>query len=368
MTSPKVVIVGAGIVGTSLADELTARGWTDVTVCDRGPLFATGGSTSHAPGLVFATNPSKTMTELASYTIDKFSALSHPDGWCFSHVGGLELATTDARWDDLHRKAGWAAARGVEHALLSPAECAALYPLIDADRVVGGLHTPRDGLAHALRAVAAQAARATARGARFLGEQEVIDVLEDQGQVRGVRTSTGVIDADIVVCCTGFWGREFGRRVGLTIPLVPMAHQYALTTPLPSRRDVNSAVAEASLPILRHQDQDLYYREHGDRLGIGYYGHRPMPSDVGALDYATTISFDEMPSKLVFTPDDFAQAWEESQVLIPELATGKVDRGFNGIFSFTPDGHSVVGEHRELSGFWVAEAVWVTHSAGIART
>ncbi len=368
MPTPKVVIVGAGIVGTSLADELTARGWTDVTVLDRGPLFATGGSTSHAPGLVFATNPSKTMTELASYTLEKFSALEHPNGWCFSHVGGLEVATTEARLDDLHRKAGWAASRCVEHELLSPAECLARHPLLDPDQIVGGFFTPRDGLAKALRAAEAQATRAISRGARFVPHTEVIDVVEENGEVRGVRTATGVVDADIVVCCTGFWGREFGRRVGLTIPLVPMAHQYAYTTPLESRHGANSVVAEASLPILRHQDHDLYYREHGDRLGIGYYGHRPMPSDVNALDYDSTVSLEEMPSKLMFTPDDFAEAWDQTITLIPELATGKVDDGFNGIFSFTPDGHSVVGEHRDLKGFWVAEAVWVTHSAGIART
>lgn len=294
MSTPKVVIVGAGIVGTSLADELTGRGWTDVTVVDRGPLFATGGSTSHAPGLVFATNPSKTMTELAAYTCEKFSGLTHPDGWCFNHVGGLEVATTDVRWGDLHRKAGWAASRGVDHELLTPAECVAKYPLLDPDLILGGLYTPRDGLAKALRAVEAQATRATERGARFVGHQEVVDVIESNGSVRGVRTTTGTFDADIVVCCTGFWGREFGRRVGLTIPLVPMAHQYAYTTPLASRKGVNSAVAEASLPILRHQDQDLYYREHGDRLGIGYYGHRPMPTDVSALDHESTISLDRI--------------------------------------------------------------------------
>lgn len=243
-----------------------------------------------------------------------------------------------------------------------------MYPLIDRDLVLGGLHTPNDGLAKAMRAVEAQAARAMSRGAVFRGEQEVIDVVEANGEVRGVRTTTGVVDADIVVCCTGFWGREFGRRVGLTIPLVPMAHQYAITTAVDSRRGVNSALAEASLPILRHQDHDLYYREHGDRIGIGYYGHRPMPSDVGNLDYETKISLAEMPSKLMFTPDDFDDAWQHTVALLPELGNGKVEEGFNGIFSFTPDGHSIMGEHRDLAGFWVAEAVWVTHSAGVAKT
>jgi glycine/D-amino acid oxidase-like deaminating enzyme len=146
---PRVVVIGAGIVGTSLADEMTARGWTDVTVVDRGPLFSTGGSTSHAPGLVFATNPSKTMSTFARYTIEKLSTLEHPDGWCFNPVGGLEVATTPQRWADLHRKAGWAQAWGIEGHLVSAKECVDLHPLLDADRVLGGFHTPADGLAKA---------------------------------------------------------------------------------------------------------------------------------------------------------------------------------------------------------------------------
>src|SRR5215470_10269110 len=137
----KAVVIGAGIVGSSLADELTARGLTDVTVLDRGPLFTTGGSTSHAPGLVFQTNPSKTMSAFATYTVEKFCSLEHRDGWTFKQVGGLEVATTPERWADLHRKAGWAAAWGIEGRLLSAAECVELHPLVDPDRILGGFHT-----------------------------------------------------------------------------------------------------------------------------------------------------------------------------------------------------------------------------------
>jgi glycine/D-amino acid oxidase-like deaminating enzyme len=180
---PKVVIIGAGVVGASLADEITERGWADVTVLDRGPLFSTGGSTSHAPGLVFQTNASKTMTEFAAYTVEKFSSLG-----AFNAVGGLEVATTPERWTDLHRKAGWARSWGVEGKLLDTDECLNIYPLLDRDRVLGGFHTPADGLAMAVRAVEAQAARATARGARFLGGQEVAEVINQNGRVTGVRT------------------------------------------------------------------------------------------------------------------------------------------------------------------------------------
>ena len=231
--------------------------------------------------------------------------------------------------------------------------------------MLGGFHTPADGLAMAVRAVEAQAARATARGARFLGGQEVAEVINENGRVTGVRTVAGdVFDADVVVSAVGFWGAQLGASVGLTVPLVPMAHQYAKTGQVPGL--VADETGEgARLPILRHQDEDLYYREHGDRIGIGYYGHRPMPIEMDTLLQDTAD--EAMPSMLPFTDDDFAPAWAASTALLPVLGDAKVEEGFNGIFSFTPDGFSIMGEHRELSGFWVAEAVWVTHSAGVAK-
>jgi glycine cleavage system aminomethyltransferase T/glycine/D-amino acid oxidase-like deaminating enzyme len=344
---------------------LTVRGWTDVTVLDRGPLFTTGGSTSHAPGLVFQTNPSKTMTEFARYTVEKFGALQHPDGWSFNAVGGLEVATTPQRWADLHRKAGWAQSWGIEGNLVDARACAALHPMLDADRILGGFHTPTDGLAKAVRAVEAQAAQAISRGAVFRPNTEVLGIVEQGGRVAGVETAGGVIPADIVVCCAGFWGAQLAKSVDLVVPLVPMAHQYAKTGQIAGLVGRNTAQSEAGLPILRHQDQDLYYREHVDRIGIGYYGHKPMPVDMSTL--LTDTAGEAMPSMLPFTDEDFAPAWHESLELLPALADSKVEEAFNGIFSFTPDGFSIMGEHRDLGGFWVAEAVWVTHSAGVAK-
>jgi dimethylglycine oxidase len=332
---PTVVLIGAGIMGCALADELTMRGWTDVTVLDQGPLDVTVGSSSHAPGLVFQTNPSRTMARFARYTVAKYTELS-----CFDAVGSLEVATTPDRLQELYRRYGYATSWGIEASLVDPLD---LHPGLDG--VLGGLHVPGDGLADAIRACSVQAARATERGARFLGHQRVVDVPATGGRVTGVRTEDAAYPADIVVSCAGFWGPAVGRMAGVEVPLLPMAHQYVRTTP----------VAAPATPILRHQDRDLYFRAHGDRLGIGSYLHRPMPVEPGDS------------SVLPFTPDDFAESWDAAVALLPALHDAAIEHGFNGVFSFTPDGFPLLGEARSVRGFWTAEAVWVTHSAGVAR-
>ena len=367
---PKVVIIGAGIVGCALADELTERGWTDVTVLEQGPLFATGGSSSHAPGLVFQTNASKAMTEFASYTVRKYSGLTLDGQWCFRPVGGLEVATTPERLAELQRRHGLATSWGVSGTLLDPAQCTDLHPLLDRDRVLGGFHVPTDGLAKAVRAGEAQARRAVGRGARFLPHHTVTGIESAGGRVTTVVTDQGPFHADVVVSCAGFWGPRIGRMAGVAVPLVPLAHQYARTTPVGALAGHNSEALEASKPILRHQDRDLYYREHVDRIGIGSYAHRPLPVDLESIAHPGAgdgVGPGVMPSVLPFTPGDFEQSWADSQQLLPALAGAELEEGFNGVFSFTTDGFPLLGESPELRGFWVAEAVWVTHSAGVAK-
>jgi glycine cleavage system aminomethyltransferase T/glycine/D-amino acid oxidase-like deaminating enzyme len=367
------VIIGAGIVGCATAEELTRRGWTDVTVLEQGPLFATGGSSSHAPGLVFQTNPSKTMTEFARYTVAKYGALALDGRWCFRPVGGLELATTAPRWADLQRKHGLATAWGVPSALRSPEECRAMWPLLDADRLLGGFHVPGDGLAKAVRAGEAQARVAATRGARFLSYQTVTGIEARGGRVTAVVTDRDTFAADVVVVAAGFWGPRIGRLIGLTVPLLPLAHQYVTTTPVPALRGQSDELAETDRPILRHQDADLYFREHADRIGVGSYAHRPMPVAVeeivapGQAPGWVAGRAGTMPSVLPFTEADFAPSWREAVTLLPALGDAKVDEGVNGVFSFTPDGFPLIGESREVRGVWLAEAVWVTHSAGVAR-
>ncbi|TDL38747.1 GcvT family protein [Arthrobacter nitrophenolicus] len=373
--SPRVVIIGAGIVGTNLADELASRGWTNITVVEQGPLELAGGSTSHAPGLVFQTNPSKTMTEFATYTVNKLLSLTADGVSCFNQVGGLELATTEARLEDLKRKLGYATSWGVDGRLVDADECEKLWPLLnsgplaDGRGILGGLFVPSDGLASAARAVQLLIGKARAAGVTFRGSTPVTGIEQAGGKVTGVQTPDGVIPADIVVSCAGFWGRELGKMVGLQVPLLPLAHQYVKTTPVEALRGANELPNGASKPILRYQDRDLYFREHGDRIGVGSYAHKPMPVDMARLPRvgADEMSDHNMPSRLDFTLEDFAPAWEDCQDLLPALHTVQIHDGFNGIFSFTPDGGPLMGEAPDLDGFFVAEAVWVTHSAGVAK-
>lgn len=367
-TSQRVVIIGAGIVGANLADELVQRGWTNITVVEQGPLSIPGGSTSHAPGLVFQTNSSKTMTQLAQYTVQKLLSLSKDGQSCFNQVGGLEVATTPERMQELKRKQGWAFSWGIETRLVGPEECASIYPFLKKEKVLGGLHIASDGLALAARAVQLLIERTKQAGVKYIDLTPVTAIEKKNDKITGVTTPQGSIPADIVVCCAGFWGVEVGAMAGLPVPLLPLAHQYAKTAPIPALQQRKNPPNGASLPILRHQDHDLYYREHGDQYGIGYYGHRPMPVNAGSLGL-TPKNVDEknMPSRQEFTPEDFDPAWKESQDLLPVMEESFVEDGFNGIFSFTPDGGPLVGQSPTVEGFYVAEAVWVTHSAGVAR-
>ena len=373
MTGPQVVIVGAGIVGASLADELVARGWDRVTVLDAGPLPAAGGSTSHAPGVVFQVNGAKVLSDFARATVRKLSGLSWRGEPCYLPVGGLEIATTPERVRELERRFGLTQSWGIPGAeLLEPAAAVRRFDLLALEHVHGGLYVRDDGIAKAVRAVAAQLSRAVEGGATVRDRTEVLDVLTAGDRVTGVRTTDGDLPADVVVCCAGLWGPKVAGFVGQTLPLTPLAHQFAWTgvvAPLRGR------TTEAVRPVLRHQDADLYFRENGETMGIGSYRHRPMPVRLDELTswdaYAEMSSRTGQPSVLEFTPDDFAPSLAETRRMLPSLfdADGGLELAnpFNGVFSFTTDNLPLLGPHASLDGFWTAEAVWITHAAGVAQ-
>ncbi len=356
-----VVIVGAGIAGCSVAYHLSKLGVTDVVVVEQGPLFETGGSTSHAPGLIFQVNPSRTMTEFAKYSVDLYSRLEGDGGPCFYPVGGLEAAWTEERFTDFKRRRGLALSYGIDAELIGPREVLELVPIV-SERVVGALYVPSDGIGKAVRAAKAMARAAQAAGVVFHGNTRVTDIEVSGGRVRAVVTDRGRIRADLVVCAAGIWGPKVGRMAGVSIPLYPMQHQYARTGPLAV---LKGQTGEASHPIMRHQDGGLYFRQHGEGYGMGSSDHEPLP--VEPEDIVEHGEPGVMPASMAFTPSDFASARQSAEEFIPALEGAGLVEGFNGMFSFTPDAMPVLGESDEVRGFWAAEAVWIAHAGGAGK-
>jgi dimethylglycine oxidase len=362
MQRAQLVVIGAGIVGCSAAFHLTQKGWRDIVVLDQGPLFETGGSTSHAPGLVFQTNPSKTMTELAKQTVELYSQLCVNTEPCFYPVGSMEVAHTRARWEDLKRKLGFAMSWGLRAELLTPAEAVHKQPLLDATKIHGAYFVQDDGIAKAVRAAEAMSRLAEARGATFRGGIEVTGIEVAQGKVRGVVTSEGRIAADQVLVCAGIWGPQIGHMAGISIPLTPCQHLYAKTAPIPELAGESREVVH---PILRHQDESMYFRQHADCYGIGSYRHEPLLVDGDAIprDGETSAMHAVMP----FTPEHFKAARAAATDLLPALRGVELTDTINGIFSFTPDGFPILGESLDVKGLWIAEAVWITHAGGVGK-
>ena len=358
----RLVVVGGGIVGTAAVYHLTRLGWRDVVVVEQGPLHDTGGSSSHAPGLVFQTNPSRTMTELAKYTVKLYGDLRLDGQPCFHPVGSIEVATTPERFEELKRRHGFARSWGLDAALLTPGETRAMLPLLDPRKILGGYHVPGDGLARAVRAAEAMTRAAQAVGASFHDHCRVTGIEVIDGRVRAVLTSQGRIETDNILVCAGIWGPLVGRMAGVPIPLTPVQHIYARTAPLP---ELAGETRDIVHPVLRHQDQAMYFRQHADAYGIGSYRHEPLLVDPTAIPPHETAP--TTPAEMPFTPEHFAAARAAASALLPALARAELAHAFNGLFSFTPDGFPLLGEAADVRGLWVAEAIWITHAGGAGR-
>lgn len=402
--SSRIVIIGAGVVGAALADELVTRGCTRVTVLDQGPLPVTGGSSSHAPGFVFQVNGSRVMCGLAQRTLAKLDGLEVDGRRVLDRIGGLEVATTEGQLAELRRRYGYALAWGVPAELIEPARVAELWPGLDTSQIIGALHTPTDGIVHSKRAVEHQLARAEEGGAEAIGLTRVVDVETENGRVTGVvvedatvptggagaeaaevpagGTSAAVdstspsrrtIPADVVVATGGIWGHLLGELGGLRLPMHPMEHGYAWTAPvpdLPGTAPDGSPLGDdqAGRPMIRHQGAGLYMREFGTRIGIGAYEHRPIPlAPEDLTDTAHMLASGQEPAKRAFTREDFEFCRAEAARLLPAIADLPLEGEFNGVFSFTPDGGPMLGPSPRLDGFWAAQAIWVTASAGCAE-
>ncbi|MEZ0234388.1 MAG: FAD-dependent oxidoreductase [Actinomycetota bacterium] len=364
----QTVIIGAGIVGVSAAYHLTELGVTDVLVLEQGPLFETGGSTSHAPGIIFQTNGSRTMCRIAQDSVALYDSLDLDGEQVWYGVGGLEVATTVERMQELKRRQGFARSYDLEGTeLLSPADAAERSPLLDPSSILGAYWVPSDGAGKGVKIVEALARKAQAAGVGFEGGVTVTGFDIRAGRVHGVQTDRGSVECERVLLCAGIWGPTVGALAGVPIPLVAVQHQLVWTDPIPELVGVDGD-RWARQPVVRHQDVSLYFRQREDHFGVGNYRHEPIVTPQAGI---RAPGGSMQPSLMPFTPEDFDLCETEAARMFPALA-GRMRpsdpaRTLNGMFSFTPDAGSIVGESASVRGFWVCEAVWVTHAGGMAR-
>jgi glycine cleavage system aminomethyltransferase T/glycine/D-amino acid oxidase-like deaminating enzyme len=356
-----VVIIGAGIVGNSMAYHLARLGWKDIVLLDKGPLPNPGGSTGHASNFIFLTDHSK---EMAKFTLD--SVAQYKELGVFIQSGGIEVARTTERAEELKRRLASSKSWGIESELISPARVKELVPFVNEKIILGGFYTPGIGTVDSLRGGTLMREKAQEMGAlQVFANTEIMGVDVENGRVRGVRTNRGDIKADTVVVCCGIWSPRIARMAGASIPLTPAVHQMISVGPVPQFANTKG---EIEFPIIRDMDTNGYERQHGSDLEVGSYDHRPIlmePDDVPPIEKAA-LSPTEMP----FTKEDFDPSLERALELIPDiLANEKVGIRYaiNGLLSLTPDGFPLLGETPEVKGLWSVAAIWIKEAPGIAR-
>lgn len=362
----RLVIVGAGIVGSSAAYHLTRLGWRDILILDKGDLFENPGSTSHAPGGVVGLSHSKLLTQMAQYSSDLYRSLApwSSDRHSFNAVGGLEIAISQRRLNDLKRLHAEGKGFGAESHLLSPHEAAAKLPLLDPQRIAGALFVPKSAIiagAHVNSALQRDAA--STGGAAFVGHTEVLDIEVKDGRVVAVLTNNPELPrvaCEAVLLCTNIWGPVLGDKLGVPLPLLAFEHQYVVTTPVDALAQFDPANKDHEIvfPTARELDSAIYFRQHWNCYGVGSYWHTPRP--VCACDVGDS-------ALRPFTPEDFTNAWVQVTTLLPALRRAQLSRAFNGMFAFPVDGMPIMGESN-VRGLWTAVGSWITHAGGVGKS
>jgi len=356
------VVIGCGIVGNSLAYHLTRLGWRDVVLLDKGPLPNPGGSTGHASNFIYLVDHSKEMTALTMDSVRQYKELG-----VFLQSGGIEVARTQERMQELTRRMASAAAWGIEPvSLLTPDEVKELVPYIDESIILGGFSTPGVGVVDSLLAGTLMREKGQAAGAlQVLPKTEVVGIDVEHGRVRRVRTTAGDIEAETVVITCGVWSPKLARMAGTRIPLTPAVHQMIDVGPVPRFQGAKSDIEH---PIVRDMDTNMYERQAGGDLEIGSYAHRPIlydPEDIPPVEEAPLS-----PTEFPFTQADFELQMQHALELMPEIVGDEsvgVKYAINGILSLTPDGMPILGESPDVKGLWSAAAVWVKEGPGTGR-
>jgi len=346
----RVVIVGGGVIGASVAYHLARLGWTDVLLLEQGQLSC--GTTWHAAGLVGQLRATENGTRLVQYSTGLYERLEAETGLSagFRRCGGVTVARTDDRMTQLKRTAATAEAYQLECELISPARARELWPIMAVDDLKGAIWLPGDGRANPADLTAALARGARDKGVTIRERTRVTGILTDQNTVAGVRTDQGDVEAEIVVNCAGQWAKQVGAMGGVTVPLHSAEHFYVVTEQIDG--------VHRDYPILRDPDGYTYVKEEVGGLVVG--GFEP--------DAKPWVAPDALPYPFEFRLLD--EDWDHFEILmssavsrIPVLAETGIKMFYNGPESFTPDNQFILGEAPELRNFFVGAGF---NSVGIA--
>jgi 4-methylaminobutanoate oxidase (formaldehyde-forming) len=338
----RVVIIGGGVAGCSVAYHLAKLGWTDILLLERKQL--TSGTTWHAAGLIGQLRASSNMTRLAKYTADLYVRLEEETGVAtgMRQCGSISVALTEERKEELLRQASMGRARGVEVEEISPAEAKEKYPHLEISDVVGAVFIPKDGQGDPANITQALAKGARMNGARIVEQAKVLEIHKDNGRVTGVTVEhegeTTRIACDHVVNCAGMWAHGVGRMAGVTVPLHACEHFYIVTEAIPDL---------GRLPVLRVPDECAYYKEDAGKILLGAF--EPVAKPWGMAGIPEDFCFDQLPEDF----DHFEPILEKAVKRMPLLATAGIHTFFNGPESFTPDDRYYLGEAQNLKNFWV---------------
>ncbi len=338
--SARVVIIGGGIIGCSVAYHLTKMGWKDTVVIEKGEL--TSGSTWHAAGLVGQFRNDRNLTRMLQYSVSLYQELEKETGLTtgWKQTGCLHLAKTKARMYELKGGATTARSFGMEMNMISPREAYELCPIISYDDVIGAAYMPTDGQADPAGITQAMAKGARNRGAVFYERTLVTGFDLKNKRVQAVKTDKGIIKCDIVVNCCGMWGYQIGKMLGVNVPLVPFQHQFLVSEPILNM--------PTNIPTIRDKDNLIYYKEEVGGLVMGGYERNGIPWSTDGVDN------DFISQLLEPDYDHFESIATPAQQRTPCLGEAGIARLVNGPEAFTPDGDAIMGPAPELDNCFVA--------------
>ena len=339
----RVVIIGGGVIGCSVAYHLAQKGWKEIILLERKQL--TSGTTWHAAGLIAQLRATANMTKLAKYSQELYGNLEKETGVAtgFKRCGSITVALTEERKEEIFRQAAMARAFGVDVEEISPNEVKNKYEHLNIDGVKAGVWLPKDGQGDPGNIALALAKGARNKGVDIFENTSVTGLITKGRRVSGVNwktdNSSGCIEADMVVNCGGMWGHEVGRMAGVNVPLHACEHFYIVTEPVKEL---------TQLPVLRVPDECAYYKEDAGKFLLGAF--EPISKPWGMSGIPKDFEFDQLPEDF----DHFEPILEAACERMPILAEAGIQTFFNGPESFTPDDAYHLGLAPELDNFWVA--------------